>query len=942
MTEITSKSKPSSPAHLGLVTRIFILTGFYFVGGIVGRNASFLSETTVLIWPPTGIAIAAILLFGYKFWPGVCIGASLFAIALSNVPTVFFTMSTAIGNTVGALTCAYLLKHFVGFRNSMDRVRDVAGLVGLACGLGTTVNATFNAVGLSFAGVIGWDDLFSHVIFWWIPNAMAVLIVAPLILSWGSPTSIKLSTRGKVEALICTLGLIISTKISFFSWYVYGLASYPWAYLPYPFLVWASLRFGQRGATTGTFIITILSISSLLDGRGPFISNTEQESLILVGTYLSILAISNMLLASLVSERLSVEEALRQSEQRFRAVVEDQTELIWRFTDEGVITFVNDAYCRFHGKTRQELIGSSFLPNLSAEDRMIPLSFFGSLTENQPVVTYDDRVTSAQGDYVWLQCSTRKLFDSEGNPVEFQSVGQDITTRKQKEDEIRHGEERLRAILESIIDGVIVVDASGCITSMNPAAERIFALPAHKAIGKLFRELVGDDDRESYETYFTQRFLKGMGGTIEVAARRPDYSEVPIDLAISELKLGGMPMLIIVVRDISERKSMEEQFRQSQKMEAVGRLAGGIAHDFNNFMQAIIGYANMLHKKMGPGDENRETVQLIEKSAEGAATLTSQLLTFSRRQVVKPQVFCLNAVVMDTNKMLKRLIGEDIEVVYDPDPALGNVKMDAGQTQQVIMNLALNARDAMLKGGLLTLSTRNMKIETPLDGFSTDFSPGNFIMLSVADTGEGMTDQVKLHLFEPFFTTKEVGKGTGLGLSIVYGIVRQAGGEITVESELNRGTVFRIYLPQVNENAEQEIEQHSEPVELAGTETILLVEDGDIVRAMLKEVLIEQGYNVMEASNGQEALAIAREHDGSIELLVTDLIMPQLNGQELAENLKNERPEIKVIYISGYTDDEAVQRGNLNKGDFYLQKPFRPEVLLTRTREILDKGKSAL
>ena len=339
-----------SKSRLTTFTRVVILTAFYFLGGMLGKQAAFLSGSIALVWPPSGIALAAILLFGYRFWPGVALGAMLFSL-LDGVPFGFFTLGTAIGNTVGAIVCTFLLRKLINFDVRMERTRDVTGFIVLACFLGTTVNATFNVVSLIYAGTMQWESLFMKVLEWWVPNALAGMVVAPFIIAWAQPLSFRWRPKLFAEVLICALGLVAGTLISFDSWFVYGIQNYALAYLPFPFLVWGALRFGQRGAATGTLLVTGLAIYSLLQGRGPFISGKEGESLMLIGSYIGMLAVTNMLLAAAAAERRQAEKALIASEKRLRAVVEDQTDLLCRFRPDGMLSFVNGAYCRFHGKT---------------------------------------------------------------------------------------------------------------------------------------------------------------------------------------------------------------------------------------------------------------------------------------------------------------------------------------------------------------------------------------------------------------------------------------------------------------------------------------------------------------------------------------------------------------------------------------------------------------
>ena len=924
---------------LSTFSRVVILIAFYFIGGLLGKESSFMSGTISLVWPPSGIALAAILLFGYKFWPGVALGAILFTFWNGN-PSGFFTWGTALGNTVGALVCAYLLQRFVRFRPSMERVRDVAGFVVMACLFGTSVNAMFNVVSLCYSGEVPWENLFSSILGWWVPNALSALVIAPLILTWGSPSSIGWRPKMIGEALLCAAGLIFGTAVSFNSWFVYGVENYPLAYLPYPFLFWGALRFGPRGATAGTLLVSAMAVYATLRRQGPFVTTNDIESLMLIGSYIGILAISNLLLAAAAVERENALRAVRENEKRYRAVVEDQIDLICRFDLTGKITFVNNAYCAFYGKNFEELIGTSFMPDLPIEDRAIPLSIFATLTPQQPTLSFDDKLLLADGKLVWHQCTIHGLFDEQGRPQEFQSVVHDITARKQLEETLREREEFFRLISENMTDMIAVLDRDGKRLYNSPSYSALLGDPSKLVGTNSFLE-IHPDDRESIKRIFKETISTGVGQRAEFRFVRPDGTIrfVESQGSVVKDKAGEPSKVVVVSRDTTDRMSLETKLRQSQKMEAIGRLAGGIAHDFNNLMQAIIGYTNLLLNRLPSADGNRDTIEQIEKSADRAAALTSQLLAFSRKQILKPKVFSPDTIVADVNKLLRRLIGENIQLINRVGQNVGYVCADPGQIEQVILNLSINARDAMPHGGTLLIETASVDLTEKPEGFSDDFRPGPYARLSITDTGTGMTPEVKSHLFEPFFTTKGIGKGTGLGLSIVYGIVRQSGGEISVLSEVGRGTTFQVYLPRVAAPPAIPSTVSAAPSSTSGNETILLVEDEEVVRGMLAEVLRARGYTVLEGKHGPDALDIASRHSDPIHLLITDMLMPEMNGSELANRLLAMRPTLPVLYISGYSDDEARRLGKVDKPAEFLQKPFRPDALLARARQILDAHK---
>jgi two-component system cell cycle sensor histidine kinase/response regulator CckA len=402
--------------------------------------------------------------------------------------------------------------------------------------------------------------------------------------------------------------------------------------------------------------------------------------------------------------------------------------------------------------------------------------------------------------------------------------------------------------------------------------------------------------------------------------------------------------IVVIISDITERKRAEEEkvilqeeLRQSQKMEAIGQLAGGVAHDFNNILTVIKGYSQLSIVEIKEGDPLRGNIEEIRKSVDRAADLTRQLLAFSRRQIMELRVLNLNTILQNLDKMLRRVIGEDMELGTLLTEDLGRVKVDPGQIEQVVINLAVNARDAMPKGGKLTIETANVELDETYARSHVAVKPGHYVMLSVSDTGVGMTPEVRNRVFEPFFTTKERGKGTGLGLSTVYGIVKQSSGNIWIYSELGKGTSFKIYLPRVDEPPEELGEKVETKEFTRGSETILLVEDDEEVRKLAVKILEKQGYTVLEASQGDEALILCKEHKGPIHLMVTDVVLPGMNGRELTTHLKMLHQEMKVLYMSGYTDNTITHHGVLEKGMNYIQKPFTVEGLGRKLREVLDK-----
>jgi len=505
--------------------------------------------------------------------------------------------------------------------------------------------------------------------------------------------------------------------------------------------------------------------------------------------------------------------------------------------------------------------------------------------------------------------------------------------------QIRESEVRLRAIVDTALDAVIAMDHKGLIVGFNPAAERIFGYRSSAVIGKDMADLlIPPSLREAHRQGLAHYQATGegpiLGQRIEIVALHADGTEFPAELSVTRIGTTEPPSFTGFVRDISERRRIEEQLFQSQKMEAVGLLAGGIAHDFNNLLTAITGYSEMTLKKMRAEDPLRRNIEAVRDAGNRAAALTGQLLAFSRKQVLQPKVHNLNSVVTDLGKMLRRLIRESVEFRVVLDPELGNIKADPGQIEQVIMNLTINAHDAMPDVGTLTIETKNVYLDADYVSQHLEIEPGPFVRLSVTDTGAGMDEQTQRRIFDPFFTTKELGKGTGLGLSTVYGIVKQSGGDIMVYSEIGHGTTFKIYIPRVDENVQAPGPAVSGE-DYSGTETILLVEDEEVVRNLTREILTSYGYKVLEAATGAAALSICDTYSETIHLLLTDVIMPKMSGSDLKDQIIKNCPDIKVLFMSGYTDDSIVHSGILDSDIAFIEKPFSPDSLARKVRNVL-------
>ncbi|HEY7685702.1 MAG TPA: response regulator [Gemmatimonadales bacterium] len=514
--------------------------------------------------------------------------------------------------------------------------------------------------------------------------------------------------------------------------------------------------------------------------------------------------------------------------------------------------------------------------------------------------------------------------------------------RKRAEEALRRSEERFEkvfraspvAITISTLDDARYLD-------VNDAYLRMLGYSRAEVIGRTAYDLGLWRDPTERERV-VQQLRGGSAQDVETVIHTKEGRSRNVLIALERIDIGGTECLLGLLHDVTEPRLLEQQLRQAQKMEAVGRLAGGVAHDFNNLLTVITSYSDLLLEELPGDDPKRDDLVQIRKAAEGAAGLTRQLLAFSRQQVLQPRVLDLNGVVETTEKLLDRVIGEDIRLSTVLAADLGLVNGDPGQLEQILMNLVVNARDAMPHGGQLTIETADLQADESFVRNHPLAHPGRYAMLAVTDTGVGMDEETKAHIFEPFFTTKEQGKGTGLGLATVYGIVKQSKGFVWVYSEPGHGTCIKIYLPcaEVGASASEAQATARDSGMPRGSETVLVVEDAPAVRAVVRQVLTRQGYTVLDAPDGAEALRLAAEHTGSIHLLLTDLVMPVLGGRQLSERLSQLRPETKVLYTSGYTDDAVVRHGLLETGVAFLQKPFAPEVLARKVREVLNAPKS--
>jgi PAS domain S-box-containing protein len=651
-----------------------------------------------------------------------------------------------------------------------------------------------------------------------------------------------------------------------------------------------------------------------------------------------------------VTESKRAEAAVRESEARYRSLVETAYEGVWAVDRVGTTTYVNPRLCRMLGHDAAELLGRPMFDFMPADAAFEARTLFAR-RQRGIAELHDLTFRRRDGGELFALVATSPLADGDGEFAGVLAMITDISARKRAEAALRESEERFRALIENAVDLVSIIDGAGVFRYVSPAHERTLGYAPEALLGTTAIDAVHPEDLEAVAAAFQR--LAGQPGAeerVEFRFRHRDGRwRTLAGVGRNFLHHPAVRGVVVNASDVTERSELEAQLRQAQKMEAVGQLAGGVAHDFNNLLTVIKMHAQLAREELVAGQQLYVDVEEIRKAADRAAALTQQLLAFSRKQLLQPRVLDLNAVVAGLEPMLRRLIGVDIRVETRLAPDVGRVVADPGQLEQVLMNLAVNARDAMADGGAITIETANAVLGEQDRERQSGAAPGAYVMLAVSDTGCGMSPEVQARIFEPFYTTKAPGKGTGLGLSTVYGIVAQSGGHISVDSAPGRGTTFRVLLPRDGDPVPGRVTFDRAAIPAGGGETVLLVEDDAAVRSAVRRMLTRNGYRVLTAQNGEEALSIWHAHQAGgpdasappIELVLTDAMMPVLGGRALAERLRAERPDAKVILMTGYTPDAAGAQAALAVGEVsaFLQKPISQETLLRRLNEVLHGGR---
>ncbi len=641
-----------------------------------------------------------------------------------------------------------------------------------------------------------------------------------------------------------------------------------------------------------------------------------------------------------ISERRAAERRLRDSELRFQTLADNSPTGIFHSDAAGRTVYVNRAWCEIAGMTPEQAAGDGWQEAIHPEDRQRKIDDWNrALASGEPVRGGEYRMRLPDGTEKWVVGQAVPLRGGKGEVIGFVGTLTDITERRLAEEAIRHSEEKYRKLFEESQDTIYISTPDGRLLDINPAGVQLFGYDSAEAMMRVDLATQIYLRAEDRAHMLQELSLKGYVQDLELQVKTKQGRRLTV-LATSSAQRdenGRVVSIRGMLRDVTGQRSLENQLRQAQKMEAVGRLAGGVSHDFNNLLTAILGYADLLALALPADPALRRNVDEIKAAAQRGADLTRQLLAFGRRQVLAPEVLDLNQTVQTIEKLLRRVIGEDIELITELAPDVGAVRADPSQIEQVLLNLGINGRDAMPEGGVLTLRTGNLEVgaaeESPVG-----LAAGQYVWLEIEDSGIGIDEAIREQIFEPFFTTKSRSKGSGLGLSTVYGIVRQSGGQIEVDSEPGRGSRFRVLLPRVEERPTAIRQVVQTPGMPTGTETVLLVEDEPAVREYLRSLLRRLGYLVVVAGDGVRALEVTSQWKGTFDLLLSDVVMPRMNGVELARRLTAEHPELRVLLISGHAEKpETLMDQQLSGAPVeFLQKPFSSVTLASRVRRLLD------
>jgi PAS domain S-box-containing protein len=914
-----------------------VLAALYAAAGKLGLALALVNVSATAVWPPTGIAVAALLIFGARAWPGIFLGA--FFVNETTAGSVVTSLAIAAGNTLEAVAAGYLVSRFAGGRTALRRVTGIFRFVLLAGLVCSALSATVGVTALSLGGFARWAEFGSLWLTWWLGDAVGTIVVAPVLLCWAEDADLR-RWRARIVELLLVLLVLIAV-----GWTAFVYTDAPVGFLTLPICIWAAFRFGQREAATATCVLSAIATWGTVHGYGSFAATqTPNSALLLLQAFMAVITLVGLVVGAGVhaahGELIASESRLAQAQE-----VAHIGSWEWNLAD-GTEWWSDELFriCGFEPHAVRPGF-DTFLEIVHPDDLQRVSDLIRDAVLHRHPFEFEYGIVRPNGHLRTIRAHGRVIGGASGAPVRMVGTAQDVTASKAAQDFLKRSERRLKTIIDAEPACVKLVSPDGVLLEMNPAGlEMLGANDISQLVGQRVVDIVHPGDRDRFlETHRAasagspgrlQFRIVGLDGT----QRWVDSHMVPFDTPLEGN--GRQRTVLSVTSDVTAQRHLEDQLRQAQKLDALGRLVGSVAHDFNNFLTAVVGYTELALRQIGDDErmypDLKNDLKEVLNVTHRASALTKQLLIFSRRPTLDPMPVSVDLVLAPLGPMLAQLLGPEIRVQTDLASGETRVRIDPTHLEQIVMNLAVNARDAMPGGGEIAVETRVVQLDaTSAAHHSVHPPPGPYVMLSVSDRGLGMDDYVKAHLFEPFFTTKPAGEGTGLGLATVYGIVKQSGGYVRVSSEINYGTTFTIHFPLVPESPPVETGPGVPSLVADDNATVLVVDDDDDVRAVARDVLREHGYRVLEARTGEEAIQLATAHASSIHVVVSDVVLPGMNGPDLVSRLRRNRPDLKALFISGYGHLALVHHRILDADAVLLEKPFTSEQLLTYVRAAL-------
>jgi PAS domain S-box-containing protein len=905
-----------------------IIAAAYMLAAELAFQVGPVHMTVASIWPPSGLALAVLLLFGLRWWPGIVLGT----IGANLLRSASLPVSVALsaGNILAGVFGAVALKK-LGFRTSIHRVRDALLLIGVGAFVAPVISGSIGALSLYFLAGAPGRQVPTLWVNWWSAEVVSIMLVTPLLLAWLQGTRPDLSLRRVLDITVLGATLLLGTA-------ALRHAPQGYEYAVFPLVSWAAIRFGNRGGSLAPVVVTAVASWYTIHGMGPFAGGSD-EGYWRLQLFFALLAGGALVLTAMASGQALVAGALRDSELKFRRVFDHAGIGIWIVNQGGKFVDANSSLLEMLEYSKDELLGLPIARISHPDDVPASDSLLQELVTGQRM-TYrmTKRYLRKSGSVFWGRLATTQIPAGEDGPACVIGVVEDISEQQAAVEALRGTSQTLQTLVNAAPLAIYTLDVEGRVRSWNHAAERMFGWAAAQVIGQQLPFVPAEDVerfRQSLAGVFAGEPLTGY----QVQRRAADGR--PIDLRICAAPMrrpdGTIDRIIAVAEDVTERRSLGEQLRQAQKMEAIGQLTGGIAHDFNNILTIVITNAALMATELkSDQSELRAELEELHRAALRGVELVRKLMAFSRRRAVEMKPLDLGQVISDASRDLGRLLPASVQVAVQVESSGPlTVSGDIGAIEQMLFNLATNSRDAMPEGGILQLRVYRAWLDAEHLRTHGWGSAGDYVVLAVSDTGSGMSEKVRERAFEPFFTTKGVGKGTGLGMSMVYGLVTQHRGYADLSSEEGKGTTVRLYFPAVT-GAIQQPRATPSPPPVGGNERILVVDDEDGVRRSAVRVLSRFGYAVEEAEDAEGALAITGKV-APFDLVLSDVVMPRMSGMALYRELRRRDSSVRVLLMSGHTAEDLDALDEPDAGVTFLHKPWSVTDLLRRVREVLDE-----